>query len=36
MRIAQDLAVFVEHPGLLIVIAFLIVFIKEVVRALGL
>jgi len=36
MRIAQDLAIFVEHPGLLIVVAFLIVFIKEAFRALAL
>jgi hypothetical protein len=36
MRIAHDLAVFLDHPGLLILLVFLIVVLKEALIALGL
>ncbi len=36
MRISRDLAVFLEHPGLIILLIFLIVILKEAVGLLGL
>jgi len=36
MRIAYDLAIFVEHPSLLLLLVFLVVLLREVLRALGL
>ena len=36
MRIARDLSMFLEHPALLLVLVFLVVILREVLRALGL
>lgn len=36
MRISNDLAVFLEHPGLIVVLIFVIVLLKEALRLLGL
>ena len=36
MRISHDLAVFVEHPGLIVLLVFLLVIIKEALRLLSL
>ena len=36
MRIRHDLAVFLEHPGLIILLIFLIVILKEALGLLGL
>ena len=36
MRIFRDLAVFLEHPGLIILLIFLIVILKEALGLLGL
>lgn len=35
MRIAEDLSIFLEHPSLLLLLAFLVVILKELLKALG-
>jgi len=35
MRIAHDLSVFLDHPSLLLLVAFLAVLLREVLKALG-